>query len=126
MSNNSNSNNKLNVLITGKYADFKREEYSIMMTRIESINKVMTEKCKLLSLKPLEKNFSFDFVFCGIETYLHKINEYDKKQRKDDLKKWWMNQKASEMAKDCLPSILDRMDQISITIAKQEKSELSR
>eukprot|EP01084_Bolivina_argentea_P270175 459350_1 len=122
-----NSNNtKFNVPITGKYVDFKREEYSIMMTRIESINKVMTEKCKMLSLKSLEKNFSFDFVFCGMGTYLKKIDEYDKKARKDDLKKWWMNQKASEMAKDCLPAILDRMDQISTTIAKQERSELSR
>merc|ERR1712154_589608 len=110
----------------GKYSDFKREEYSIMNTRIESINNIMTEKCKSLSLKPLEKNFSFDFVFRGMDNYLKKIEEYDKKIRKDDLKKWWMNQKASEMAKDCLPSILDRMDQISLTIAKQERSELSR
>ena len=31
--------------LTGKYSEFKREEYSIMMTRIESVNNVMTEKC---------------------------------------------------------------------------------
>eukprot|EP01083_Nonionella_stella_P005983 17303_1 len=117
---------RVSITITGKYIDFKKEEYDIMKSRIDAVNIAMTDKCLLLSLKPLEKNFCFDFVFCQMDNYLSKIELYDKKQRKDDLKKWWMNQKASEMAKECLPTILDRMDQISTTIAKQERCELSR
>merc|ERR1712228_155176 len=91
-----------------------------------AINRIMTEKCKKLSPNPLESTFSFNFIFHGMASYLKKIEEYDKKHRKDELKKWWMNQKASEMAKDCLPAILDRIDEISATIASQKRSELTR
>merc|ERR1740123_151357 len=78
----------------------------------------MTEKMRLLSLKPI--NYSFCFVFEQIDLFLSQIEEYTKKKRKDALKKWWMNRKASEMASSFLPAILDRIDLITSKLSKQE------
>eukprot|EP00483_Globobulimina_turgida_P002068 UN02070 len=116
--------NKFAAMTGGKYGDFKKEEYSIMLTRVESINQTLTQKCASISLIPLGKHFSFGFEFHGISSYLKKIEDFDKKARKDPLKKWWMNQKASEMASNYLPEIFDQLDKVALQISKQEKSEL--
>eukprot|EP01084_Bolivina_argentea_P270173 459347_1 len=118
--------NKILSMTSGKYSDFKKEEYNIMQTRIAAINNILTEKCNAISLKPLGKHFSFNFEFHAIGSFLSKIDDFDKKQRKDPLKKWWMNQKASEMATTYLPAILDKLDEVALNISKQEKQDIER
>eukprot|EP01084_Bolivina_argentea_P308759 533988_1 len=119
-----NVNNEINIFTSGKYSDFKKSEYNLLMARIIAINKAMTHKCRRLSLIPLETTFSFNFVFKHMHEFLNKIEDYDKKPRKDNLQKWWMNKKTSEMALNCLPSILDRIEEMSKIIGKQEQTEL--
>eukprot|EP01083_Nonionella_stella_P068343 181385_1 len=118
------SASKFTSMTSGKFSDFKKEEYHIMMNRIQTLNNILTEKCKLLSLIPLGSDFAFDFEFHAMDVYLKKIDNFEKKPRKDPLKKWWMNQKASEMASTFLAAILDKIDYISLELSRQEKSEL--
>eukprot|EP01084_Bolivina_argentea_P233748 393624_1 len=113
---------------TEKYAEIiaklKCEERILMNERIQCINTVLTEKCKLLSGKVLAENFSFGFEFPQMHQYLSTIDKFGKKRGNDPLTSWWINQSASEMSKTFLPCILDKIDQVSHTISKQTKSKL--
>lgn len=61
----------------------------------------------------------FNFMYPSINIYLDKINDYENGRHKDDKQKWWNNQKASEMSKDFLPSILNNVDEIARLLCTQ-------
>eukprot|EP01084_Bolivina_argentea_P233749 393625_1 len=107
-------------------AEFKCEEYISINERIQCINTVLTEKCKLLSLKTLEENFSFDFEFPQKHQYLSRIDEFGKKHTRHllSLREWWVNQQPSELSTTFLPKILDQIDEVSYAISKQTISDL--
>eukprot|EP01084_Bolivina_argentea_P308760 533989_1 len=119
-----NTNSGLQIYISGKYSDFKKSEYELMMARINAINKTLTFKCRKISVIPLDTNFSFNFIFKEMNEFLQKIEDYDIKSRKDSLQKWWINHKTSLMARTFLASILDRIESISKILGQQENSEL--
>eukprot|EP01084_Bolivina_argentea_P239627 402717_1 len=105
-----------------QHEGFVELECNMLMNMIEIINSLMIEKCKSLSLHKLPGTFTFNFVFNEMDAYLSKIENYDEKSNEENVEEWWNNHRATEMALDFLPTILDRINDASTYIATQETS----